>query len=299
MRPIDLANLVLLGAIWGGSFPLLRYAAPHFGPFALIAVRLVAAAAVVFALWRVGREIVAHWRRLLMLGVINTAVPFTLFAFAALMIPSGVNSLLNATTPIFGALIARFWLGEMLSVRRWIGIALSFAGVGAIVYEAIGFQTQTGPLASRAVLGVAAGLCAGFCYGLAGCYTRKYLHMLSSSVLTAGSVGAAALLLVPPAAVLWPTVTPPAGAWVAALVLGLLCTAAAYLLYFRLLRNVGAARAMTVTFLIPVFGILWGALFFDEPLGGRLLVFCGVVLAGTALAAGLFDRRIPAAGTRT
>ena len=99
----------------------------------LFKARLAAAAAVVFAIWRVGRDIVANWRRLLVLGVINTAVPFTLFAFAALTIPSGVNSLLNATTPIFGALIARFWLGEMLSARRWIGILLSFAGVGEAI----------------------------------------------------------------------------------------------------------------------------------------------------------------------
>ncbi len=290
MRPIDIANLVLLGAIWGGSFPLLRYAAPQFGPLALIAVRLISAAVVVMLLWRVGRELRANWRRLAVLGLINTAIPFTLFAFAALLIPAGVNSLLNATTPIFGALIARFWLGERLSLQRWSGILLAFAGVGAIVYETVGFGTIDHTGHGPPWLGVLAGLGAGFLYGLAVCYTRRYLVDLPATVLTAGSIGSAAIMLSPLALLAWPATPPTAGAWLAAVVLGLLCTATAYVLYFRLLKNVGAARAVTTTFLIPVFGILWGALFFGERVGSRLLLFCGVVLVGTALATGLFER---------
>ena len=290
MRPIDIANLVLLGAIWGGSFPLLRYAAPQFGPLALIAVRLISAAVVVMLLWRVGRELRANWRRLALLGLINTAIPFTLFAFAALLIPAGVNSLLNATTPIFGALIARFWLDERLSLQRWSGILLAFVGVGAIVYETVGFGTIDHTGQGPPWLGVLAGLGAGFLYGLAVCYTRRYLVDLPATVLTAGSIGSATIMLSPLALLAWPATPPTAGAWVAAVVLGLLCTATAYVLYFRLLKNVGAARAVTTTFLIPVFGILWGALFFGERVGGRLLLFCGVVLAGTALATGLFER---------
>jgi drug/metabolite transporter (DMT)-like permease len=303
MRPSDIANLVLLGAIWGGSFPLLRYAAPQFGPLALIAVRLAVASAIVLLLWRVGRELRANLGRLAVLGLINTAVPFTLFAFAALLIPSGVNSLLNATTPIFGALIARFWLGERLSARRWAGILLAFAGVGAIVFETAGFSSAHPLGEGRGALGVLSGLTAGFLYGLAVCYTRRYLVHLPATVLTAGSVGTATVMMAPLALLAWPAVTPTAGAWVAGIVLGLVCTASAYVLYFRLLKNVGAARAVTVTFLIPVFGILWGAVFFGERVGGRLLLFCAVVLVGTALATGMFERPSAAsaetAGTRS
>ncbi len=300
MRPADVANLILLGAIWGGSFPLLRYAAPQFGPFALIAVRLLVASLVVLCLWQVARELRANWQRLTVLGLINTAVPFTLFAFAALLIPAGVNSLLNATTPIFGALIARFWLGERLGPQRWIGILVAFAGVGAIVVETVGFSAAQPFGEGRSALGVAAGLAAGFLYGLAVCYTRRYLVHLPATVLTTGSVVSATVLLAPPALLAWPATAPTVGAWVAAILLGLVCTAAAYVLYFRLLKNVGAARAVTVTFLIPVFGILWGALFFDERIGARLLMFCGVVLIGTALATGMFEKGNPTlAGTRT
>lgn len=290
MRPLDLLNLVVLGAMWGASFPLLRYAAPQFGPFALIAVRLAVASIVVFSIWRVLAEVRAHWRRLAVMGLINTAVPFTLFAFAALLIPSGVNSLLNATTPIFGALIARFWLDERLSGQRWAGILLAFAGVGAIVYETAGFSGAHPLGAGRSALGIASGLSAACLYGLAVCYARRYLVGLPAPVLTAGSVGMATLMLTPVSLLALPAKMPTIGGWAAAAMLGLMCTAAAYLLYFRLLKAVGAARAVTVTFLIPVFGLLWGAIFFGEKVGLRLLSFCGVVLLGTALATGLFER---------
>lgn len=302
MRLTDILNMVLLGAIWGASFPLLRYAAPQFGPFALIAVRLLAAAVVVLSIWSVKAELRSHWRKLGILGLINTAVPFTLFAFAAQLIPSGVNSLLNATTPIFGALIARLWLGERLSTLRWLGILIAFAGVGAIVSESISFAHLGAAGGARGALGVLAGLTAACLYGLAVCYTRRYLVELPSTVLTAGSIASAALLMTPAVLLAWPPLPPSGGAWLAAVVLGVLCTAVAYVLYFRLLKRVGAARAVTVTFLIPVFGILWGALFFQERIGVRVLMFCGLVLLGTALATGLADRwgrSAAAAGTRS
>jgi drug/metabolite transporter (DMT)-like permease len=293
MRPVDIANLVLLGAIWGGSFPLLRYAAPQFGPAALIAVRLLVAAAAVLLLWPVWRELRANRNRLMVLGLINTAVPFTLFAIAAMMIPSGVNSLLNATTPIFGSLLAHFWLGERLSAQRWLGILVAFGGIGAIVAETVGLDLN-GAGTQSDTLGVLCGLGAGFLYGLALCYTRRYLTHLSPTVLTAGSLANAAVVMTPLSLLALPAAAPAAGAWAAAVALGLVCTALAYILYFNLLKNVGAARAVTVTFLIPVFGIVWGAIFFGEKLGLKLLLFCGVVLVGTALATGMFERRTPA-----
>ncbi|MCS6946399.1 MAG: DMT family transporter, partial [Steroidobacteraceae bacterium] len=219
MRARDIADMLLLGAIWGGSFPLLRLATPEFGPVALVAVRLLCAAGVALFVWKVMAGIRRHWRRLAVLGFLNTAAPFTLFAVASLYIPSGVNSLLNATVPIFGALLAWRWLGERLDAPRVVGIVVAFAGVAAIVAESVLPQGLAQPSAGT-LLGVAAGLAGAACYAAAVCYTRKYFADTPATLLTAGSVALAALYTLPAAAWALPPALPSAGAWLAALALG-------------------------------------------------------------------------------
>jgi drug/metabolite transporter (DMT)-like permease len=215
------------------------------------------------------------------LGLINTAIPFTLFAFATLSITAGLAALLNSTTPMFGALIAYFWLGERLTLLRVMGILIGFAGVGTIVWRNAGATSQ------EAAWGIAAALAASALYGVAANFAKRKFGGLDTASLAAGSVAGAAIALAPLALVRWPATTPDPGGWAAAVVLGLVCTAAAYLIYFRLVRSVGPAKAVTVTFLIPVFGILWGALFLDEPVTPALLGSCALVLIGTALATGV------------
>jgi drug/metabolite transporter (DMT)-like permease len=281
LKSRDLAGLVLLGAIWGGAFPLLRVASPAFGAIPLSFVRVTVAGVVLLAMARGFTRMRGRAALLFVLGVINTAVPFTLFAFATLSITAGLAALLNATTPMFGALVAFLWLGERLTLLRVLGILIGFAGVGAIVWGSVGAH---GP---GAALGIAAGLVASALYGLAANFAKRKFESLDSTSLAAGSVCGAALVLAPIALVHWPSEPPQLGEWAAAITLGLVCTALAYLIYFRLVRHVGPAKAVTVTFLIPVFGILWGAIFLHEPVTPALLASCALVLAGTALATGV------------
>jgi drug/metabolite transporter (DMT)-like permease len=290
VRPVDILNMLALGAIWGGAFPLMRIATPAFGPVALIGLRVAFAAVLLLPLLAQRRPLLERAGAYLVLGLINTAIPFTLFSFATLSINAGLASLLNATTPMFGALIAFAWLGERLSLLRVVGICVGFVGIGLIV------ATQSGAGAAGAPLGIAAGLVAAALYGLAASYARRHFQDRPPLEVAAGSVGGASIAMLPLAAWAWPESNPGVAAWACALGLGALCTALAYVLYFRLLASVGSARAVTVTFLIPVFGILWGALLLHEPVTGSLLAGCAVVLLGTSLATGLVGRGAPRSG---
>jgi drug/metabolite transporter (DMT)-like permease len=281
VRTRDVAELVLLGAIWGGAFPLLRIAAPVFGAIPLTFVRVTVAAVVLLIVARGFARMRERAALLFLLGLTNTAIPFALFAYATLSITAGLAALLNATTPMFGALVAFAWLGERLTALRIAGILIGFAGVTAIVWGTIGAHGEA------AGLGIAAGLAAAAMYGFAANFAKRKFDSLDAASLAAGSVLGAALVLAPAAVLSWPPITPGIGAWAAAIALGLFCTAVAYLIYFRLVAHVGPAKAVTVTFLIPVFGILWGALFLDEPVTPALLASCACVLLGTALATGV------------
>jgi drug/metabolite transporter (DMT)-like permease len=285
LRPADLTLLVLLGAIWGGAFPLLKVATPQFGPIALIFVRVLTAAIVLLPLVRERELLRTQWRPLLLLGLINTAIPFVLFSFATLSITAGLASLLNSTTPMFGALVARVWLGERLTFGRMFGIVLGFVGVGLLVGDSVGVR-GSGP-----IVGVLAGLTAAALYGVAANLSKRWLAQAQPATVAAGTVLGATVALAPLALFAWPAAVPSSEAWASAVALGVLCTAIAYLIYFRLLERVAVSSAVAVTFLIPMFGIVWGALFLGERITPQLLGGCAVVLLGTALATGIL--RLP------
>ena len=284
MRSRDLAAMLALGAIWGGAFVLLRIASPVFGATALAGVRITVAFLVMVFFVRHWRDLRARALALFTLGVINTAIPFWLFAYAMLGITSGLGALLNATTPIFGILIAWLWLGERLTRWRIAGVAVAFGGVAWLVHGAIGTP------GASVLPGVLAALAASICYGVGACFTRRFLSTVDPVVVATGSVLGATLVLAPFSVAAWPQAPLPREAWLAALALGVLCTGIAYLLYYRLLQNVGAGRALAVAFLYPPFGILWGALILHEPVTFGLLAGSAVVLIDTALSVGLVDR---------
>jgi drug/metabolite transporter (DMT)-like permease len=288
MRRRDITDLVLLAALWGASFLFTRIAAPAFGPIALAELRVAIAAVMLVALlaWRADlSELRTHAGRFLVLGAVNTAIPFSLFAYAALTITAGLASILNATVPLFGALVASAWLRERLAPLQWLGMAIGMAGVVGLSASKAEFAVGGGALA------IGAGLLASLSYGVAASVVKRNFTGVRPLAVAAGSQAAAALLLLPFAIALWPAAPIGAVDWTAGIALGVLCTGLAYLLYFRLLARVGPARAMTVTFLIPAFAMLWGWLFLGEEITGAMLAGCAVILAGTALATGLLRPR--------
>ncbi len=281
----DLIDLVVLGALWGASFLFMRVAAPAFGPVPLIAVRVAIAALVLLPLLRkdgVGQARTAVGP-LVLVGAINTAIPFTLLAYAALTLPAGLSSVLNASVPLFGAVIGFLWLRHRPPRQRMLGLGVGFIGVLALAWPRLASGSDW-----RAV---AAALVAAILYGLSAHVTQRSLSGVRPLVVAAGSLSAAAVMLAPLAVLAWPRATPTAVAWGYAVVLGVGCTALAYALYFRLLARAGPSTAMAVTYLIPVFGITWGALLLDERLPASALVGAVLVLAGVALASWVPARR--------
>jgi len=295
-----LLELVLLAALWGASFFFMRVAAPEFGPVPLIGVRVAVAAAVlapVFLSARVRgseggfRLLRGGASHVVVLGVVNSALPFCLFAFATLSVTSGMAAILNATAPFFTAFVARVWLRERLSPPRVAGLVIGFAGVVVLVWKVASFRS------GGAGWAVAAGLGGSFCYGVAANYVKRHASATHPLALAAGSQVAAAALLLP--ATLWSlsraAAPPSARAWVMAVALGVLCTAVAYVLYFRLIAAAGPTGAITVTFLIPVFAMVWGFVFLGEGVTPRMIAGMVLVLAGTGLTTGLirFPRASP------
>ena len=279
MPPRDALDLVVLGALWGAAFLFMRVAAPAFGPVTLIAVRVTIAAALLLPLLvREGGLAQARSAagRLALVGALNTAIPFTLFAYAALTLPAGLSSVLNATVPLFGALVGVLWLGERPRPLQLVGLGLGFAGVLVLAWPRLSSASDW-----RAV---AAALTATLLYAISAHLTRQTLTGVRPLVIAGGSMTGAAAMLLPLTLVWHPAAPPASGAWGAALMLGVASTAIAYVMYFRLLARAGPTVAMTVTYLIPVFGVSWGAVFLGERLASTALAGGALVLTGVALA---------------
>jgi drug/metabolite transporter (DMT)-like permease len=288
LKSRDVFDLLLLAALWGASFLFMRVAAPAFGPVALVEVRVLIAAAFLLPIVaaRGGlAELRANGLRAGLIGVVNSAIPFVLFTYAALSISAGFASILNATMPIWAAAVGALWLRERLTALQWSGLALGMAGVAVLVWGQVDFK----PGSSRwaVTLAVAAALAATLAYGVAAHLARRLQAGVSPLVTAAGSQIGAGIALAAPAIWLWPAHNPSLSLWLAALMLGVACTAIAYLLYFRLIAHIGAVNAASVTFLIPLFGTLWGALFLGEAVTLQMFAGGAVVLAGTVLALGL------------
>ncbi|QQM77211.1 EamA family transporter [Aeromonas caviae] len=281
MRPSDYGRLLALAAIWGASFLFMRIAAPAFGSvnttFLRVFFALVGLAAMLLLL-RTPMQFQGKLKSIMVLGIINSGVPFLMYAVAALWLPAGYSAILNATTPLMGALIGFSFFSETLTLRKWAGVMLGLVGIGLI--------TTTGEvdLSGQLAIGVLACLIATACYGCAGFLTRRWVTErggLDAKLVAFGSQIGAVLFLLPFFG--YTLATGPAvdwaqpGVWASVLAVGFLCTAFAYLLYFRLIADIGPLRSLTVTFLIPPFGILWGYLVLGETLTGGF-VFGGAVV---------------------
>ena len=298
MKPRDVADLLLLAALWGASFLFMRVAAPAFGPAALVEVRVLAGAIFLLPLLAARGSaglLRAHAGRLALVGLLAAAAPFALITYAMLTLTAGFAAILNATVPMWTALIAALWLRDRSTPLQWLGLAIGAAGVVVLVGDQVDFRP--GASQWRNTVAVGAALLGMAFYGLSANVAKTLMAGVPALVTATGSQIAAALLLAPAAALLWPAQPPAAGDWAAAVVLGVACTGIAYILYFRLIASVGAMRAANVTFLIPLFATVWGGLFLGETLTARMAAGGAIVLAGTALALGVLGRRAAPAGS--
>ena len=270
-------ELTALGAIWGASFMLMRVAAPEFGAVPLVAMRLLLGALVLLpflvrALPAIDERL---WPRLALIGAINSAIPFTLFAWAAQRAPAGVGAITNAMAVLFVALIAALFYGEKIGARR--GVALFAGFIGVVVLA-------SGKVAGASIgLAVAAGTFAAFLYGIGANLVKRHLTGLPATAVAAATIGCAALLSLPLAIATWPMDVPSLRAWGAAAVLGVVCTGFAFVMYYRLIVRIGAPRAATSTYLVPLFGVGWAWWLLDEPLTPRMAVAGALILGSVVL----------------
>ncbi len=282
MRPLDLLRLLGLAAIWGASFLFLRIIAPVLGTFPTAFYRVLLATVglmAILALMRTRWDFHGKLGLCLVLGAINSGVPFVLYSVAAQLLPAGYSAIFNATTPMMGVLIGALFFAEELTLAKIVGVLSGLGGVALLM------RIGPVPFDTDVLLGALACLGATACYGIGGFLTRRWINQqgdsLNSEVVAFGSQAGATLCLLP-LFVLSVLNAPPVSwgdqtVWLSLLGLGLVCTAFAYILYFRLLADIGPVKTLTVTFLIPPFGVLWGVLLLDEPLswayvqGGALI----------------------------
>ena len=281
MTASDVARLLILAGLWGGSFVFIRVAVPALGPLWLAWSRVTLAFAALFAVALIRRGVPSlreRWRDFLVVGTVNSALPFALYAFAEQYVNASIAAILNATSPFFGALIAALWLKEALSFRQLAGMALGVTGVAWVV------GWHAGQASGAVLVAVGACLAAALCYGIGGVYTKVRMGGVPSAAIALYSQLGAAVVLAP-AALAGPTPAFP-GALVVinVLALALASTAYAYRLYFRLIADVGPTRALTVTFLIPLFGVLWGVALLGERLTADMALGGALILAGTWVA---------------
>ncbi|AQU81660.1 MULTISPECIES: DMT family transporter [unclassified Halomonas] len=281
MSSADTLRLLLLSSLWGLSFIFMRVAAPEFGPVPLVLVRMGIGALLLVPLLLSLRYLQLIWQHkgsLLLLGIINHVLPFSLLALATTRLEAGFTSLINATTPIFTALLGAAFFATPVQRQQYIGLALALLGVYVLSANRLDFALGGDGWFIVAVLG------ATFCYGVAGNYSKTRLGHLPTRVLAAGSSAMSALVLLIPGLLLWPSEPVSTLAWGNALALAVLSTTLAFLLYFGLLASAGATATSTVTFLVPVSALLWGYLLLDETLSFQVLAGMVITLLGTAIA---------------
>lgn len=284
MNTKELGTLLLLGALWGGSYLFIRVAVPELGPALLIDLRVLVAgvALVLYATAVKGiPSLRPLWKRFLALGAINAAIPFTLIAFAEIYVTASLAAVLIAATPLFTALVSAVWLGERITAQKVVGLLMGVVGVAVIV------GLGPVPLKRVVVFSMAALLLAAFFYSVGAVYVKKTFEGTPPLTLATGQqLAAGAILLLPTVATL--PDEPPSGATILAVAsLALLSTALAYILYFFLIASAGPTKTLLVTFLAPAFGVIWGVLFLGEDVTFGMLLGLGIVFSSVVLVAGI------------
>jgi drug/metabolite transporter (DMT)-like permease len=283
-----LLDFLLLAAIWGSSFMFSQIATREFGAFPTAGLRVIIAAAVLVPLLVLRGQwsgIQRHWKMTMAVGVVNSAIPFVCFTYALLSITTGLTSIINATVPMFGALVAWLWLKDRPTGSRILGLCIGFLGIAMLAWDKASFRPDAN--GSSSGLAVLACLFATLCYGVAASLAKRFMGGLPSLVSATGSQLGASALLLPFTLIYWPAQSVSLAAWLSVIVAGVVCTGLAYIVYFRLIERAGPSRALAVTFGIPVFANLYGIVLLGEQLT-VWMVFCAlVIVAGTLLSTGL------------
>lgn len=281
MKILNIVELLLLAALWGGSFLFMRIAAPILGPVWLIEFRvLLAGLALLPILLKLGlwREVQRNLTSLFVVGCVNSAIPFLLLAFASVSLPAGFTSILNATTPLFGTIVASIWLKEKLTISKMAGFILGFIGVLILV----GWKTIAAT--PTFFTAVSAGLLAALMYAVSAPYIKQNLAGVHSLAITTTSMLSAALFLLPIMPFTIPQTIPTIGVVMAVLAFALFSTAFAYILYFRLIQNLGSTKALSVAYLVPLFAMLWSAIILKEAVTPSMIIGCGLIIIGIVVA---------------
>jgi drug/metabolite transporter (DMT)-like permease len=295
--PPWLLDFTLLAAIWGSSFLFMRMGAVELGAFATAGARVGIASLFLLPIlvtqgqWPGLRE---HWKLSFLVGITNSAIPFACLSFALLSISTGLSSILNATVPLFGAVVAWLWLKDRPHGTRILGLLVGFLGVAMLAWDKASFKPDASGMSTG--WAVLACLTACLCYGISASFTKRYLGGIPSLVLATGSQLGATLGLAPLAWWFWPDHAVSTNAWLAVLALGVVCTGIAYVIYFRLIARAGPARALSVTFGVPVFAVLYGVVLLGEVVTPWMVGCALVIVLGTALSAGLLRFRLPSEG---
>ena len=281
--------LILLAAIWGASFLFARISAPEFGPIAFTSIRIGIAALALLPIlfmknhWSLLKENLAL---ITFIAMLNSALPFMLLAYTTLYLSAGVTSVLNSLVPIFSAVIAHYYLQDYLSRKQTIGLAIGITGVLILMSDKLALGNNT-------ILPLGAAFLSGLSYAISANITKKKLSHVPPRVLAASSMFTAGILLIPFGILNWPEQMPGVHAWMAVVAVAILSTAFAYLIFFWLIKEIGPTRTVSVTLIIPIFGIIWGALFLSESITLNIILGTVVILVGAylSLALNLFSRR--------
>lgn len=285
----DTFLLFVLAALWGASFLFVRVAVPILGPFPLVASRVLLGGVVllIYALiigqtleWR------KHWRRFAIIGLLNNVIPYTLIAIAQLTLTASLAALLNATVPLFSAVIAAIWINDRLTVPKVVGLFLGIIGVGIIM----GWQNEG--LDSTRIVSILLMLGATLSYGVAVVYGKIAFSGINPIATSTGQLLSSSALILPIAMFNPPTETITGVTVISVLGLAVLSTSIAYLIYFHLIESAGPTNAASVTLLIPFFSSLWGAIFLGEQLHLNEVIGFMVILAGLLLVTGLWKQII-------
>ena len=280
IRRGDIVRLIALAAIWGASFVFIRVLAPVLGPAWTAAGRVLIAGVTMiawFALTRFDAEFARRWKVYAVIGVVNSAIPFLLFGYAGLHLPASYMVILNSATPLFTALASALWLDERLGAIKFAGLIIGAAGVALV--------SRAGPVTPDPTFALAVAACLGaaLCYALSSVFLKRRGAGARPTAVAGWSQLLAGLVLLPLAVANPPRADVTLAVIANLFALALLCSAVAYVLYFRLIDDIGPTKALTVTFLMPAFGMLWGALFLGEAITLPMLGGAALIVAGTAL----------------